>query len=72
MTISTTGRRQLCILCSVYVLSKMLKLCGAEGSSFRCLMCAGSCFCGGPSNFVLKWILVLSSGLFVGGTPDRF
>ena len=33
MTISTTGRRQLCILCSVCVLSKMLKLCGAEGSS---------------------------------------
>jgi hypothetical protein len=35
MAISTTGRRLLCILCSVYVLSKMLKLCGAEGSSFR-------------------------------------
>jgi len=45
MTISTTGRRQLCILCSVCVLSKMLKLCGAEGSSFRWLMGAGSCFC---------------------------
>ena len=45
MTISTTGRRQLCILCSVSVLSKMLKLCGAEGSSFRWLMGAGSCFC---------------------------
>ena len=45
MTISTTGRRQLCILCSVCVLSKMLKLCGAEGSSFRWLMGTGSCFC---------------------------
>ena len=45
LTISTTGRRQLCILCSVCVLSKMLKLCGAEGSSFRWLMGAGSCFC---------------------------
>ncbi len=43
MTISTTGRRLLCILCSVYVLSKMLKLCGAEGSSFRWLMGAVSC-----------------------------
>ena len=49
MTISTTGRRQLCILCSVCVLSKMLKLCGAEGSSFRWLMGAVSCFCGDPS-----------------------
>jgi hypothetical protein len=48
MTISTTGRRQLCILCSVCVLSKMLKLCGAEGSSFRWLMGAGSCFCEFP------------------------
>ncbi len=35
MTISTTGRRLLCILCFVYVLSKMLKLCSAGGSSFR-------------------------------------
>ena len=35
MVISTTGRRPLCILCSVSVLSKMLKLCSAEGSSFR-------------------------------------
>ncbi len=35
MAISTTGRHLLCILCSVYVLSKMLKLCSAEGSSFR-------------------------------------
>ena len=35
MAISTTGRRPLCILCSVYVLSKMLKLRSAEGSSFR-------------------------------------
>ena len=71
MTISTTGRRQLCILCSVCVLSKMLKLCGAEGSSFRWLMGAGSCFCWVPSNLFLKWISVLSSILFVGGAPDR-
>ena len=71
MTISTTRRRQLCILCCVYVLSKMLKLCGAEGSSFRWLIGTGSCFCGGPSNFVLKWISVLSSSLAVGGSPDR-
>jgi hypothetical protein len=42
MTISTTGRRLLCILCFVYVLSKMLKLCSAEGSSFRFLMDAVS------------------------------
>ncbi len=35
MAISTTGRRPLCILCSVSVLSKMLKLPSAEGSSFR-------------------------------------
>jgi hypothetical protein len=35
MAISTTGRRPLCILCSVSVLSKMLKLRSAEGSSFR-------------------------------------
>jgi hypothetical protein len=34
MAISTTGRRPLCILCSVYVLSKMLKLRSVEGSSF--------------------------------------
>ncbi len=34
MAISTTGRHPLCILCSVYVLSKMLKLRSAEGSSF--------------------------------------
>ncbi len=71
MTISTTGRRQLCILCSVCVLSKMLKLCGVEGSSFRWLMGAGSCFCWDLSNFALKWISVLSRILFVGGTPDR-
>ena len=35
MAISTTGRRPLCIFCSVSVLSKMLKLRSAEGSSFR-------------------------------------
>jgi hypothetical protein len=35
MAISTTGRHPLCILCSVYVLSKMLKHRSAEGSSFR-------------------------------------
>ena len=35
MVISTTGRRPLCIFCSVSVLSKMLKLRSAEGSSFR-------------------------------------
>jgi hypothetical protein len=35
MAISTTGRRPLCISCSVSVLSKMLKLRSAEGSSFR-------------------------------------
>jgi hypothetical protein len=35
MAISTTGHRLLCILFSVYVLSKILKLCSAEGSSFR-------------------------------------
>ena len=69
MTISTTGRRQLCILCSVCVLSKMLKLCGAEGSSFRWLMGAGSCSV--SSIQFLKWISVLSSILFVGGAPDR-
>ena len=34
MAISTTGRRPLCIFCSVSVLSKMLKLRSAEGSSF--------------------------------------
>ncbi len=35
MAVSINGRRLLCILCSVYVQSKMLKLCSAEGSSFR-------------------------------------
>jgi hypothetical protein len=43
MAISTTGRCLLCILCFVYVLSKMLKLCGAEGSSFRLGGCCQSC-----------------------------
>jgi hypothetical protein len=51
------------------VLSKMLKLCGAEGSSFRWLMGAGSCSV--SSIQFLKWISVLSSILFVGGAPDR-
>jgi hypothetical protein len=32
----------------------MLKLCGAEGSSFRWLMGAVSCFCWDPSNFVFE------------------
>ncbi len=51
MAISTTGRRLLCILCFVYVLSKMLKLCSAEGSSFRlwgmlsAICCWGSIVC---------------------------
>ncbi len=58
MTVSTTGRRLLCILCSVYVLSKMLKLCGAEGSSFRWLLGAVSRCCGDPSDFVFEVDLV--------------
>ncbi len=71
MAVSTTGRRLLCILCSFCVLSKMLKLCGAEGSSFRWLMGAGSCFWWVPFSLFLKWISVLSSVSFVGGSPDR-
>jgi hypothetical protein len=48
MAISTTGRRPLCILCSVSVLSKMLKLRSAEGSSFRLWwMLSDSCCWGG-------------------------
>ncbi len=56
MTISTTGRRRLCILCFVYVLSKMLKLCGAEGS---------------PSGFDGCFLLLLLSSIrlcFWGGS----
>jgi hypothetical protein len=50
MAISTTGRRPLCILCSVSVLSKMLKLHSVEGVSFRLwwmlsAVCWGSVFC---------------------------
>jgi hypothetical protein len=50
MVISTTGRRPLCILCSVSVLSKMLKLCSVEGLSFRLwwmlsAVCWGSVIC---------------------------
>jgi hypothetical protein len=57
MTISTTGRRRLCILRFVYVLSKMLKLCGAEGSSFR--------FWG-----VLSVLVAEAASWFCWGSPD--
>jgi hypothetical protein len=52
MAISTTGRRPLCIFCSVSVLSKMLKLRSAEGSSFR-LWWLLSVFCCWSSVLVL-------------------
>ena len=71
MAVSTTGRRLLCILCSVCVLSKMLKLCGAEGSSFRWLMGAVSCFCWGPSNFVWSGSHCWAASCLCGGAPDR-
>ena len=67
MTISTTGRRRLCILCSVYVLSKMLKLCGAEGSSFSWLMGAVSCCCWDLSDFVSEVNLVAEQRLVCVG-----
>jgi hypothetical protein len=67
MTISTTGRRRLCILCSVYVLSKMLKLCGAEGSSFNWLMGAVSCCCWDLSDLVSEVNLVAEQRLVCVG-----
>ena len=67
MTISTTGRRLLCILCFVFVLSKMLKLCGAEGSSFRWFVGAVSCFCWDPSLFEVD---LVAEQRLCGGAPD--
>ncbi len=58
MAISTTGRRLLCILCSVCVLSKMLKLCGAEGSSFRFWWMLAVVCCWDPADFVSEVDLV--------------
>ncbi len=55
MAISTTGHRLLCILCSVYVLSKMLKLCSAEGSSFRFWWMLSAVSCWGRILIVLRF-----------------
>ena len=58
MAISTTGRRPLCIFCSVSVLSKMLKLRSAEGSSFRLWWLLSVC-CWSSSRWRLSafWLL---------------
>ncbi len=64
MAISTTGRRPLCILCSVSVLSKMLKLRSAEGSSFR-LWWMLSSFCGWRFRWMRSIFAEASSWCFV-------
>ncbi len=73
MAISTTGRRPLCIFCSVSVLSKMLKVRSAEGSSFRLwwllsifccwssLLDAVSCCWGSILVLVIRLIYLLGS-----------